>query len=95
MLNAIIPQNYANMLDTNLYTLCKQQILECGSLAKQTLQQRSQSTVDIFSQENIPGGGQRLHHQNHGGQGIYFALLYVKIIDFTVCAVSPALNERY
>lgn len=75
------------MLDTNLYTLSKQQILECGSLAKQTLHQRSQSTADIFSRENIPGGGQRLHHQNHGGQGIYFVLLW------WLCAVPPALNE--
>jgi len=70
LLKAIIPKNCVNMLDTSLYTLGKQQFLECGSLALQSSQQRNHSTTDVF--QNIQGGAQKSHQHthNHGVPGI-------------------------
>ena len=62
LLKAIIPKNCINMLDTTLYNLVKQKFFECGSLAMQTSQQRSQSLADLIQQDS---GNQKTHHHHH------------------------------
>ncbi|XP_057290575.1 adenylate cyclase type 10-like isoform X2 [Hydractinia symbiolongicarpus] len=65
LLNAIIPKNCINMLDTTLYNLCKQKIFECGSLAIISSQNRNQSTYDFQHQENITAPSKPQHHYHH------------------------------
>ena len=74
LLKAIIPKNCANMLETTLYNLCKQQFFECGSLQLHASHQRSQSSHLMVSENaaannTAAGGAGGLGHHHHHGQG--------------------------
>ena len=59
LLTAIVPRKLAKVLDTILYRLTKERLIDCGSLAMKQAQQHNQNDIAIDINH-------RHHHRHHG-----------------------------